>query len=185
MGGLQSRISRMTLKRAAMTISLLGAAAAFPATAQPRPEGRAAIVREVVDCRKLTDDSARLTCYDAATAALDQAEAKGDIVVVDREQVRSVRRQAFGFALPSLTLFEKGEKPEILNVVTLPVKSASRGGDGKWIIRFDDQVWRQIDTGEFSREPRPGTVATIRSAMMGSYLMSIGGHAGVRVKRTD
>jgi hypothetical protein len=160
---------------------------AGPTAAAPPPAAgtRAQALQSLTDCRKLTDNAARLACYDTAAAGLEQAEAKGDIVVVDREQAHNVRRQAFGFALPSLTIFDRGEKPEAIDAVTLPVKSAARGADGKWVIRFDGQAWRQIDTGDFSREPKAGMAATIRSAMFGSFIMSIGGHAGVRVKRTD
>ena len=53
----------------------------------------------------------RLACFDAAAARLDEAEKKGDIVVVDRRQAQEVRRQAFGFTLPSLTLFDRGRGP--------------------------------------------------------------------------
>ena len=74
-------------------------------------------MQQLLDCRKLADSAARLACYDKAAATMDQAEAKGDIVVVDREQARKVRRQAFGFTLPSITLFERGEKPEEISTM--------------------------------------------------------------------
>src|SRR5690606_15796466 len=86
-----------TLRGAAAFSALLAAAAAgASALAQTAPPERAATVQALADCRKLSEDSARLACYDKAVAALDQAEARGDIVVVDRDQARKVRRQAFG-----------------------------------------------------------------------------------------
>ena len=70
----------MSLLRPALAAAVL-AACASSAVAQPKSETRAALVQTLSDCRKVADDPARLACYDAAAAALEQAEAKGDIVV--------------------------------------------------------------------------------------------------------
>ena len=66
------------------------------AWAAPLVPGRAAVVQSLTDCRKIPAADARLACYDKAADAFDQAQAQGQVVVVDREQVRTVRRQAFG-----------------------------------------------------------------------------------------
>jgi hypothetical protein len=168
----------------AVTLAATGGNAA---AAPPKPRERAAAVQKLADCRRLPADAERLACYDEAMAALDQAEAKGDIVVVDREQARAVRRQAFGFSLPSLSLFDRDGKPEPVDAVTLKVESATRGGDGKWLLRLEGgQVWRQIDASELSRQPRPGAVVTIRSALMGSYKLTVGDSAAaIRVHRDN
>lgn len=167
--------------RASLAAGLLLAAAAASAAESP---GRATVLQRLMDCRKVEGDAARLACYDAAAGAMDQAESKGDIVVVDREQARSVRRQGFGFNLPSLSLFERGEKPEEIDKLQVKVASARQDGNGKWTVVVEGgQVWRQVDTGDFSQRPKPGMTATIRRAMLGSYIMSIGGHAGVRMHR--
>jgi hypothetical protein len=117
---------------------------------------------------------------------MDQAEAKGDIVVVDREQARTVRRQAFGFILPSISLFERGEKPEAIDRVTGTVAAASMDGSGKWTIKLEDgAVWSQIDVTAVPRDPRPGMPVTVRSASMSSYLMSVGGQVAFRARRAQ
>ena len=47
-------------------------------------------------------------------------------------------------------------------------QGARQQGDGKWVFRLEGgQVWRQIDTGELMRDPRPGGTATIRRAALG------------------
>lgn len=168
-------------------ITILAAAGAAllsslaPALAAAQPEAQA--VRQLSECRKLGADAARLACYDAAAQALEAATARGDIVVVERDQVREVRRQAFGFALPSLSLFDGG-KDETMADITLKVVSASRGGDGKWLLRLEGgQVWRQIDTTELARYPKPGGTVTISRAALGSYKLSTGGAAAIRVRR--
>jgi hypothetical protein len=159
-------------------------AAAPPAT--PKAEGRAQALQRLIDCRKLTDNTARLACFDEAAAAMDQAEAKGDIVVVDREQARKVRRQAFGFSLPSITLFERGEKPEEINNMEGKIAAARQNNAGKWVIRLEDgATWVQIDTNEVPNAPKAGDTVTIRKAAMGSYMLSLGHHIAFRARRED
>jgi len=177
----------MIMPRLVLALSLLAAATASTlAFAQPKGESRSQMLQELVDCRKLADDSARLACYDKASASLDQAEQKGDIVVVDREQARKVRRQAFGFSLPSISLFEKGETQEELENVTGEVAVASVNGAGKWTIRLKDgAIWVQIDNNELHRTPKPGNPVKIRQAAMGSFLMSINNGGGFRVRRVE
>lgn len=170
-------------KRHLVTSSLcwiIATSAVAADTVEPPPKA----VQAVIDCRRLADAAQRVACYDNTIDALGQALAQGQVVAVDHAQVQAVRRQAFGFTLPSLGLFDRGARPEEINEVALTVRSAARNGDGKWIVELEGgQVWRQIDTGDFTRDPRPGAKATIKKAMLGSYMMMIGGHSPVRVHR--
>ena len=178
----------MTVMRPVLALSLLAAAAAAGtvAVAQPKGEGRAQIVQELAGCRQITDNAARLACYDKTAATLEQAEAKGDIVIVDRDQARKVRRQAFGFSMPSISLFEKGETQEELENVTGEVATARVNGAGKWVIQLKDGgVWTQVDNNQLHRDPKPGMPVRIRQAAMGSFLMSINNGGGFRVRRVE
>jgi len=137
-----------------------------------------------MDCKAMADPSERLACYDAAVGALDSAEQKGDIVVVDREQAKAVRRQAFGFTLPSLAMFERGEKPEELNEVSLGVERAYRSGEGKWTFELEGgAVWTQNDSETLFREPKKGSKVEIRKASMGGYFMNVDGQRAIRARR--
>jgi len=176
------------IRTASLTSAALLALILLPtaANAQPKPEARSAMLQKLIDCRKLTDEAARLACYDQATVALDQAEAKGDIVVVDREQARKVRRQAFGFSVPSLTLFERGESQEELENTTGVVDVARVNGAGKWVIKLQDgAVWTQVDSNEMFRDPKAGMSVKIRQASMGSFLMTIDNMRAFRARRTE
>lgn len=178
----------MIMPRLVLALSLLAAAAASTvAFAQPKGEGRSQMLQELVDCRKLTDDAARLACYDKASASLDQAEQKGDIVVVDREQARKVRRQAFGFLLPSISLFEKGETQEELENVASQVDAARMNGASKWVIQLKEGggTWVQVDDKDLHKTPKSGMPVTIRKAALGSFMMSIDGGGGFRVRRVE
>ncbi|WP_372785214.1 hypothetical protein [Phenylobacterium sp.] len=174
------------LAAAGFLAAALAAAPLAAAPPAPKTEGRAQALQHLIDCRKLTDNTARLACFDEAAAAMDQAEAKGDIVVVDREQARKVRRQAFGFTLPSLALFERGEKPEEIANMEGKITAARQNNAGKWVIRLEDgATWSQIDTNEVPNPPQAGDTVTIRKAAMGSYMMSLGHHVAFRAHRDN
>jgi hypothetical protein len=169
----------------AMLIATLGA----PALAAPPPgqsPERAKEIQELAECAKLTDSAARLACYDKAAHALDQAEAKGDVVVVDREQARKVRRQAFGFTMPSISLFTRGEKPEDVTSNQTTVVSAHKALTGKWVLKLaDGSTWSQVDLTDIPIDPKAGNTVKIVKASMGSYLATIANQREVRVHRDE
>jgi len=175
---------RTKLACAILAASALGLPSLAAPPAPVKPEGRASELQRLIDCRKIADNTARLACFDAAAAAMDQAEAKGDIVVVNREQARKVRRQAFGFTLPSLSLFDRGEKPEELDNVAGVVAAARQNGAGKWVVRLEDgAVWTQVDSNELPTDPKVGDAVTIHKAALGSYMLILPHHHSFRAHR--
>jgi hypothetical protein len=157
---------------------------ALPALAASPKIDQAAVVKAVTECRKLTDGPQRLACYDAAVAKMDEAQAKGDLVTVDREQRSTIRRQAFGLTLPSLTIFDKGEKTEEINVQSFKVEGASQNGDQRWVIRLEGgQVWRQIDDNSLRDSPHAGSTAVISKGALGSFAMKVDGQQQIKVHR--
>lgn len=159
-----------------------GAQAAESAASGAPASGLAALGQ----CRRQPDPALRLACYDEAAARLEAAEAKGEVVVVDQAQAQTLRRQAFGFTLPAFALLDRAAPAETLDSVSLRIESAQKRADGKWVFRLEGgQVWRQIDTAELSRTPKPGGQAQITRAFAGSYKLNIGGAASIRVHRDD
>ena len=79
---------------------------------QPETQQRPELFEALVQCRSITDDAARLQCFDTAAANLQAATERRDVVVVDRAQVRESRRRLFGLALPSLPIFGGGDDEE-------------------------------------------------------------------------
>ncbi|HYF22367.1 MAG TPA: hypothetical protein VD929_03115 [Caulobacteraceae bacterium] len=157
---------------------------AFPAAAQTDIKARAAAFERLTACRIIDDAGRRLACYDAAAAALDQAEKAGELVVVDKGQVREAKRMSFGFDLDALNIFDRGDRPEQVEKVTLEVRSARQGEGGKWImVMTDGQVWRQLERDQGASAPKAGSRVEIRRGISNSYLASIDGRALVRVKR--
>ena len=178
---------RARIVAAGLLICALSASAA-PLAAAPAPsdQERAKELQQLIDCKKIADPTQRLACYDQAAGALDQAEAKGDIVVVNREQARKVRRQAFGFTMPSISLFERGEKPEDVSSTEGKIASARKTLGGKWEIKLEDgAAWIQIDLTEIPIDPKPGQTVKIKRASMGSYMMEVGNQRAVKVHREE
>ena len=153
--------------------------------AKPAPT-TAPAVQAVVDCRKIDDGVQRLACYDAATDALTKAATSGDLVTLDRQQRRTVRKQAFGFTLPALAMFDVGEKSETMDSIDETLASARQDAQGRWtFVMQDGAVWRQIDDEFLSREPHPGSAVVIRKALMGSFMLSVDKQPGVRAHRDN
>ncbi len=173
------RLGLQSLAITSLAIIFAGSAAAQNST------DRVPAVQALMNCRKVDAASERLACYDAAAAVFDKGEAKGDIIVTDRAHIDGVRRQAFGFALPSLSLFDRGSKPAVIDHVDVKVEAAAKDGAGHWIIHLEGgQVWRQIDTDLLNREPKAGSMVTIQHGALDSYLLTVAGSkATIRVHR--
>lgn len=150
----------------------------------PRPETYEALIR----CRALTDDNARLRCFDSASAAMEAAAERRDLVLVDRAQVRESRRRLFGLALPRLPIFGGGDDDDAeeaeVNSIESPVRSAHQFGYGRWSVTLEDgSTWVQVDNSPIASRPRRGDPVRVQRAALGTYMMRVDGQAGVRVRR--
>lgn len=154
--------------------------AAAPGAAQPQAAAFSALAR----CRGIAGDRERLACFDAAAAALDRAETEGQIVVIDRDQVKAVRRQSFGLTLPAFTLFNRGPAEDQVDRVTIELASADQDPRRRWIMTSTEGVvWAQTDDEDVSRDPHKGSTVSIRKAALGSYFCNIDGQRAVRCER--
>lgn len=167
---------------------------------QPPPSGT---LDRLLSCRSVRADVDRLACFDRASASLAEAEAGGALVVMDRAKVEAVRRQAFGFSIPSIAdLMPRGRSgsgsgpgsetasgpgsDQVLSQIEAGVVAARLSRDGKWVLSLDNgSVWRQTDTESVLRPPRAGSRVVIKSAALGSYLMSVDGQRSFRARREE
>lgn len=137
----------------------------------------------VLACRSIADSAQRLSCYDTAVGAFAQAQQAGDVMIVDREQVRQTNRSLFGFSLPDLGGF--GGEAERISEQTYTIRGAERSPYGGWILQMQDgTVWRQTDARRLPR-PRSGASAHVERGRLGGYMMSIDGAASIRVERSQ
>lgn len=168
------------------TVALLSLLLASTAEAQPRPAGGSAMLQQLVDCGKAADDAAQLACYRRAADALVRAEAEGAVVIVDREEARTVRRQAFGLSLPSLSLFDKGESEEELSTLVGQARAVRQDSTGRWIVQLDSgATWTQVEATPLRTTPKVGMRVTVTKAALGSYMMKIGDQHAVRARRVE
>src|SRR6201999_1884675 len=156
-----------------------------PAAAETRP----AAFEALLHCRTITDDAARLRCFDGAATALDQAAQRRDVVVVDRAQVRESRRRLFGLALPHLPIFGGSDNghdndDEEVAQIESTVASAVRNDLGQWQVPLQEGgTWIPTAFNQIALAPRSGDAVVVRRGPLGSYMMRIGRQPGVRVRR--
>lgn len=177
-------MSQRTALYAAIVAGLSVGSAEAQAQASKASPPPAAISR-VVACQSISDTAQRLACYDREVAAMASAQASGDLVTMDRQQVRRAKRSLFGFALPDLGVF--GDDDSIEGDATsleTTIRSAWRNADGKWTFALaEGGRWAQIDSRELVVHPRSGHPIRIRRAAMGSYLANVNKQIAIRVRR--
>lgn len=155
-----------------------------PAGAQSPPSN--ALVDAIVRCKGESNEQARLRCYDSAVTALAQATASGEIVVVDKEDVRKTRRSLFGFSIPNLPFFgrDDSQKEEQPDEIEAKIQSVRGIGYGKWLIELDTGArWQTTEGGTLAREPKAGQMVKIKKGAIGSFFLSVEGRRGVRAMR--
>jgi hypothetical protein len=175
------------LRAAAAAALLAGLTSAAPAQRPLPGEERPAVLSRVVQCRSIAAEAERLACYDREVATLDRAQASGELLAMDRAQVRRTRRSLFGLTVPNLGIFgDDNEDEEAASRIETTIRSATTDPYGKWIIELADGArWLQIDSMNLSARPRSGQPIRIRRAAMGSYLANVNNQTAIRVRRIN
>ena len=175
----------MVLK--SLTALLIIVAMAGPATAQrkARDVPPSPIVDALAACRAIAENTARLACYDQASARLTEAVGKGEVIVMDQQEVKQTRRSLFGFQLPRLPLFRGDSGPDE-DELTAKIVSASGIGYDKYRLRLEGNgVWETTESSSRISVPRSGQSVLIKRGPLGSYMMRIDGQRAVRAKRVE
>lgn len=149
-------------------------------------ETKSPYVQALAACKAQTDGVARLRCYDDAAGALTTAADRGDLVVLDQQNLKTARRSLFGFSLPELPFF-KGDKSadDPQNEITGKIASARSLGYGKWQIKLTGgAVWETTEASSPTmKPPRADDPIVIKRGSLGSYLLRIGGQRALKGKR--
>ncbi|UVO54928.1 hypothetical protein [Sphingomonas sp. SUN039] len=169
------------------TCAVLIAVPAIGAAPTP-PVPAAKPVTALQSCRAVTDAAARLACYDRAVDALSAATASGDVVVVERTEVRKARKGLFGFTLPRIGFLtgkadnaeDTADAKELATVVT-----AGRSiGNGKWRFTVEGgAVWETVEASSAFSDPLPGRKVLIEKGLMGAYFATVEKGRRVQAKR--
>jgi hypothetical protein len=169
---------------AALSLLTVTAASAQTPPAATTPQA----LSDVYACAQISDSAQRLACYDNAVGRLQQAETRGQVVAVDREQARTIERESFGFHLPSLSRIlpnlEGGDR-EIDNIQMTVVGIRERAHGVHAFVMDDGQVWTQLEA-QSVRNVRVGDTVTLQRAALASFrLVGSRGGAGHRVRREN
>ena len=174
----------------------------FPAMAQDAGTDSETLNR-LLACRTLSDDAARLACQDEHLASLAQATETGRVVVVERQALREVERESFGFNLPSVgrlgDFLRRPEREDVAEAETevledgstatyndngsldrlagIPVSNVSMRGGKLRVTLANGQVWAQTDSPRLprisSRAVREGLTAEIETGLLGAHFMTL------------
>ncbi len=156
--------------------------------AQGGAGGPSQLVTAIGNCQAIKEDAARLACFDRAASALVGAASRGEVAVIDREQVRQTRRTLFGFSLPRLPSFlgmkdrEATEEPRELVSTVTSFREGATPGRFRFTIADGNAVWETTESAQLS-DPRPGDKVTIQRGALGSYFVQIGNQSWVRARR--
>lgn len=153
--------------------------------AQQEASKTPSLVAALMDCRAIGEESARLSCYDHAVGRLSDAQAQGDLVVMDREAIQDNERRTFGLGIRLWRpQGERASAEEIQSITSTLVAARQVGAGRRWLLTLGDgSVWLQIDTADPYIPRASGQPVTIRRGTFGSYRMTVGGGASFSVRR--
>ncbi len=165
------------------------------------PVGAQANVEDVIACRNISDDVARLACFDAAVPGLREELAEENAALeAERDQ-----RSFFGipsFDIPNIlgrnqetseeefgsanmeqreareegTVDELEDERGIIQNISANVVEWGRNPRGKYFVVLDNgHVWRQTDDGRVPLRNRGENSVTIRRGRMGGFFLKANG----------
>lgn len=153
------------------------------------PQAPPAVMSRVIACTSVADAMERLACFDREVKSMSEAQRSGDLVAMDRLQVRKTRRSLFGLALPDLGVFGDSDSDDGDSAIETTIKAVRQGADGKWLFELaEGGRWQQLDSREFIVDPAAGQPIRIRRAAMGSYLANVNkqvNRIAIRVRRVQ
>ncbi|SMQ62178.1 hypothetical protein SAMN06297468_0663 [Altererythrobacter xiamenensis] len=164
------------------TCAAASLAFAFPANATAQDSAADPDhLEELQRCQIISDDGARLACFDAAVGGMVAASEAGEVQVVKKEEVEQTRRGLFGFTMPKIGfLGGDGEEMKLLQSTITGVRSIRRG----YILTIEEgSVWQLSGVPSRLRPPKVGDDVEFKKAALGSYFVRINGQIGVKGTR--
>jgi len=162
-------------------------------------------------CTKLSDDSARLACFDREVATQRASEARQSAakpapaaapavpappalsaapaaaappVPAAAPSPKLTEEQKMGLTPARIEQLEKPPgAPPPPKEITATIQSVALDGNGHQVFTLaSGQIWRQVEL-DANFSVQPGARVVISRAMLGSYFMSFGQHRNTRVTR--
>jgi hypothetical protein len=169
------------MKFPSTTAALLAACSVMTAAAQAASGPRH-------DCARVTDDAARLACYDQAFGRPAQppppaAPAPTAVPEAQPAEAPVATGEEFGFKRGEIERAKnEDEKPPALDSITAKVTEVE-SRRGQFTATLDNgQVWSQIEINS-KVQLEAGDTVTVRRAVFGSYLLTGPQGVATRVRR--
>lgn len=129
----------------------------------------------IQDCVKISEDKARLTCFDQLTS---------------KSKTVSVEPEAIGLTAEQVDAFSKGQVKKTseelaseINAITLTISKLSKTPYGQWKITFENgQKWQQKDNYKLSLKTGQRVVLT-KGAITSVFLQKENTKKRIKVKR--
>jgi len=162
----------------------LAMAAASAAGAKPKvASGTPANMQRLLGCRSIQDSAQRLACYDRETAAVDQAIAKRDLVMIDKARATQAKRSLFGFSIPDFGGLFGGNEDEVKEISSTVTAFSHNAYTGWTITLADGSVWGQTDDAQLGLPPLKGQKVVVHRGSFGAFYLRLNGQPGYKVKR--
>jgi hypothetical protein len=167
---------------------LITAALAITATSAANARGPAVTgtppsVQRLFGCRAIQDNAQRLACFDRETAAVDQAIAKKDLVLIDKARATAAKRSLFGFSVPDFGGLFGGNEDQVKEIASTVTAFTNNGYNG-WTVRLaDGSEWAQTDDTQLALPPEKGQKVVVHRGALGSFFLRLNGQPGFKVKR--
>ena len=140
-------------------------------------------INQLIACRAVADPTQRLACFDREATSVEQAIARKDLVLIDREKARAAKRSLFGFSVPDFGGLFGGDEDQVKQIEGTIVSADYRRNLG-WTIKLSDgSVWMQTDDTALVMDPRRGDKVVVRRATLGAFMVSVAKQRGFRAKR--
>jgi hypothetical protein len=154
--------------------------------ARPNPAASGAppaAIQQLMTCRSIADSTQRLACYDRQAAAIGQAIASKDLVVIDKAKATAAKRSLFGFSIPDFGGLFGGNENEVKEIAST-IARVRHNPEGGWLVDLaDGSTWTQTDDAPLGLPPERGNKVVVHRGSFGAFFLRVAGQPGIRVKR--
>lgn len=164
------------------------AAQDMPADEVGAGSGAVAYLDPLKQCLSIAENGERLACYDEAVGRVVTAADEGNVTLVDRQDVKTTRRNLFGFRIPDLGILggnSDEEEEEKLFESTITKVSFRERRAISITIKDGDAVWRMANPPRNMLRPKVGDTVVFKKASLGTYFIRINGRLGIKGKRVE
>ncbi|KWV90361.1 hypothetical protein [Erythrobacter sp. YT30] len=171
----------------AASLAALGYSSAIAQDRSDEGIGTSPLIGKLETCTAIENDAERLACFDREVGTLVGASNKGDVKVVDSEQISEARKKLYGYSLPDAGIFEaateeeREENKRLVSTITRVRKVGSK--EWHFWIEEGNAKWRIKNNSIRARAPEVGQSVEFKPATMGTYWIRIDGRKGVRGNR--